>query len=136
MVLSGDKTLIVGFQRLRLAGLQTSAGGAARRGHGSRGRAPGRQHLCGDVGAFLEMCESSRDEPRDDSGVYGAGWDCRVLVASIAGDAAISPDCRVARQRQRRCEPLGKRGGERSEENTSELQSLMRISYAVSCLQK
>src|SRR3546814_2525196 len=33
-------------------------------------------------------------------------------------------------------EPLLKRGGGRSEEHTSELQSLMRISYAVFCLKK
>src|SRR3546814_10443773 len=31
---------------------------------------------------------------------------------------------------------LGKRRGDRSEEHTSELQSLMRISYAVFCLKK
>src|SRR3546814_8490321 len=31
---------------------------------------------------------------------------------------------------------LGDRGGERSEEHTSELQSLMRTSYAVFCLKK
>src|SRR3546814_6363876 len=30
----------------------------------------------------------------------------------------------------------GQRGGQRSEEHTSELQSLMRISYAVFCLKK
>src|SRR3546814_3654988 len=32
--------------------------------------------------------------------------------------------------------PAGQEGGERSEEHTSELQSLMRISYAVFCLKK
>src|SRR3546814_3500292 len=32
--------------------------------------------------------------------------------------------------------PTGPRGGGRSEEHTSELQSLMRISYAVFCLKK
>src|SRR3546814_3287443 len=32
--------------------------------------------------------------------------------------------------------PLGERGLQRSEEHTSELQSLMRISYAVFCLKK
>src|SRR3546814_3711536 len=31
---------------------------------------------------------------------------------------------------------VGKNGGDRSEEHTSELQSLMRISYAVFCLKK
>src|SRR3546814_10373473 len=33
-------------------------------------------------------------------------------------------------------QPLGERLGKRSEEHTSELQSLMRISYAVFCLKK
>src|SRR3546814_7680798 len=32
--------------------------------------------------------------------------------------------------------PINRRPGERSEEHTSELQSLMRISYAVFCLKK
>src|SRR3546814_2184039 len=34
------------------------------------------------------------------------------------------------------CDPAQFLGGERSEEHTSELQSLMRISYAVFCLKK
>src|SRR3546814_4994190 len=34
------------------------------------------------------------------------------------------------------CPPRGLRKGKRSEEHTSELQSLMRISYAVFCLKK
>src|SRR3546814_1408975 len=38
---------------------------------------------------------------------------------------------------RRRCRQATRRGGqERSEEHTSELQSLMRISYAVLCLKK
>src|SRR3546814_9184862 len=41
------------------------------------------------------------------------------------------PDARAPHQRQRRREGAG-----RSEEHTSELQSLMRISYAVFCLKK
>src|SRR3546814_7018585 len=36
----------------------------------------------------------------------------------------------------RRDEPEAGRGAERSEEHTSELQSLMRLSYAVFCLKK
>src|SRR3546814_3806341 len=43
-------------------------------------------------------------------------------------DAAAIADCRAANS------PEGT--GERSEEHTSELQSLMRISYAVFCLKK
>src|SRR3546814_5185303 len=42
----------------------------------------------------------------------------------------------LLRRRDRREHDEGAEGGERSEEHTSELQSLMRISYAVFCLQK
>src|SRR3546814_3138405 len=42
----------------------------------------------------------------------------------------------VGRQAGRRAPPLADPGGVRSEEHTSELQSLMRISYAVFCLKK
>src|SRR3546814_6684446 len=42
-----------------------------------------------------------------------------------------------ARRPRPPCDPLRRcLGGERSEEHTSELQSLMRISYAVFCLKK
>src|SRR3546814_8612912 len=34
------------------------------------------------------------------------------------------------------CSEIAMQGGDRSEEHTSELQSLMRISYAASCLKK
>src|SRR3546814_20757310 len=37
---------------------------------------------------------------------------------------------------KKRCSPLNRPGRTRSEEHTSELQSLMRISYAVFCLKK
>src|SRR3546814_6480906 len=44
--------------------------------------------------------------------------------------------CAEQFERPRRPPPFGKRGAFRSEEQTSELQSLMRISYAVYCLIK
>src|SRR3546814_4319117 len=43
----------------------------------------------------------------------------------VAGDRQFSPGCKG-----------GEAGARRSEEHTSELQSLMRISYAVFCLKK
>src|SRR3546814_4428280 len=46
-----------------------------------------------------------------------------------------SGSCRAFRQR-RRYGPVGEQQASRSEEHTSELQSLMRISYAVFCLKK
>src|SRR3546814_5075794 len=49
------------------------------------------------------------------------------------GDAAATPPWRRGRRCPRRSQG---HGGGRSEEHTSELQSLMRISYAVFCLKK
>src|SRR3546814_3957759 len=51
--------------------------------------------------------------------------------ASVASAAA-----RLADQKRPIGLPSGPRSGTRSEEHTSELQSLMRISYAVFCLKK
>src|SRR3546814_1549359 len=48
------------------------------------------------------------------------------------GGGGLRQDGKAARPRLSR----GPGGGERSEEHTSELQSLMRISYAVFCLKK
>src|SRR3546814_8070303 len=55
--------------------------------------------------------------------------------ARQAGDAGLGRD--IGRVARRRAQSLG-RGDvdDRSEEHTSELQSLMRISYAVFCLKK
>src|SRR3546814_6816632 len=50
-------------------------------------------------------------------------------LIALAGDC-LAGDCSGWAQ------PLGAAGGARSEEHTSELQSLMRISYAVFCLIK
>src|SRR3546814_4283436 len=44
--------------------------------------------------------------------------------------------CRVSIYAARPGVIIGKKGADRSEEHTSELQSLMRISYAVFCLKK
>src|SRR3546814_4186570 len=49
--------------------------------------------------------------------------------------AGLCPSSRRARRLHRR-RPGNRSGGVRSEEHTSELQSLMRISYAVFCLKK
>src|SRR3546814_1720348 len=56
------------------------------------------------------------------------------LVTGVRHLGLAKPEpfcCRCARQERERL-----RYGERSEEHTSELQSLMRISYAVFCLKK
>src|SRR3546814_6279977 len=65
--------------------------------------------------------------------------------ARLAGDAGAALGAAATRRAARRNLPargralyglLSLRGMERSEEHTSELQSLMRISYAVFCLKK
>src|SRR3546814_3414590 len=53
-----------------------------------------------------------------------------------AGAAATGPEAADSPHRLQLVEHAGDRGRERSEEHTSELQSLMRISYAVFCLKK
>src|SRR3546814_1621422 len=53
------------------------------------------------------------------------------LAAEVQGPASAHPD-----QVRGHARPGRDHGAGRSEENTSELQSLMRISYAVFCLQK
>src|SRR3546814_7392277 len=63
--------------------------------------------------------------------------DTRGMVRGHRGRIRI--DCKVWRQVMARATgplPAGCRGLARSEEHTSELQSLMRISYAVFCLKK
>src|SRR3546814_9255358 len=71
----------------------------------------------------------------DDRGAdNAAAIDALVILACVAGDT----DC----DRRRSVRPVGETRGTvvgdltRSEEHTSELQSLMRISYAVFCLKK
>src|SRR3546814_4549508 len=54
-------------------------------------------------------------------------------AAPGAGDCAIGLSCRAANSARRHCAAPG---FNRSEEHTSELQSLMRISYAVFCLKQ
>src|SRR3546814_5485441 len=60
-----------------------------------------------------------------------------VGLAGIAGVERLSPDEENALTRVPACAAFQRRKArERSEEHTSELQSLMRISYAVFCLKK
>src|SRR3546814_3654777 len=70
------------------------------------------------------------------------GTGCRAGVAGQAGRTASGRgDRRVAQDARQGGAAgtgvaAGARAGDRSEEHTSELQSLMRISYAVFCLKK
>src|SRR3546814_4742066 len=63
----------------------------------------------------------------------------RVLLADHAHGAAGAGRAVLAQRRRARWQPVERAGHgarPRSEEHTSELQSLMRISYAVFCLKK
>src|SRR3546814_3310916 len=62
-------------------------------------------------------------------GVFAIGEPSNFLCQSAAATDAIE-------LRHAGCPASGKRAPYRSEEHTSELQSLMRISYAVFCLKK
>src|SRR3546814_5088734 len=93
-----------------------------------RGRAPqGRRHAGRGEGRACALARSGRDRGGFRGGVMGAA--IAALVAMIAiGSGAATPPGPVAVNRSA--------AGSRSEEHTSELQSLMRISYAVFCLKK
>src|SRR3546814_4405804 len=65
--------------------------------------------------------------------VAGIGLVRPTVTATVMGDHAITP----GQEEQHLVVPvIGTERPTRSEEHTSELQSLMRISYAVFCLQK
>src|SRR3546814_6916657 len=73
----------------------------------------------------------SADRHRARRGGRGAGGESRGRGTSGRGGT-----CAVVPRPARRRRYSGRNGGDRSEEHTSELQSLMRISYAVFCLKK
>src|SRR3546814_9438941 len=64
--------------------------------------------------------------------------DCwRALIWSCSSSFMLTPSGRpLTRRKEGRDKEWNKQKAARSEEHTSELQSLMRISYAVFCLQK
>src|SRR3546814_14378991 len=58
------------------------------------------------------------------------------LRLAVSAHGAINHDASIVEQGERRLDRVKGLPPRRSEEHTSELQSLMRISYAVFCLQK
>src|SRR3546814_9271765 len=83
------------------------------------------------------------DRPRVDEGTGGHSLRCDADAPLPSGRTPSSAECDRARRdahggasgdRHRNAGPRGR--DDRSEEHTSELQSLMRISYAVFCLKK
>src|SRR3546814_9254531 len=70
---------------------------------------------------------------------YRAHWQCLLAEQiDVVGDIAGGPAEITAqlRHQKRHIQDMDLVGQDRSEEHTSELQSLMRISYAVFCLKK
>src|SRR3546814_2841932 len=84
---------------------------------------------------LFRSARHSRDDHRQPGRDFGR------LLADPAGDPARLHAAAARRSHQRfgagaDLYPGGQLGADRSEEHTSELQSLMRISYAVFCLKK
>src|SRR3546814_10174457 len=108
-------------------------------------REPRRSTLTDTRCPYTTLLRSVRQGARTgDAGV--AGGHRRAFDEGCAGTAAGGPDTRCFPQRRgsARCvclQPFRRAGGaacgcDRSEEHTSELQSLIRTSYAVLCLTK
>src|SRR3546814_2978330 len=89
----------------------------------------------------IETIEDLKDEvealwkaeaPNSQSGTIGSGWGCvGVLLGSDEAREALAEAWKI---HFRTCRTEGLSVVDRSEEHTSELQSLMRRSYAVVCL--
>src|SRR3546814_4604962 len=85
-----------------------------------------------------------RDEGGDDwRGSWSMGAHVHGFAVSGGSPGVVRPDLRYRRRRSRDACGCGSRwrgrrggGGQRSEEHTSELQSLMRTSFAIFCLKK
>src|SRR3546814_6468832 len=102
---------------------RSTAAGAGRVGRKSRPRRGGmlRQSLSFGAAAMrFQPCHGG-----------GAGHS-----AFGGGTASLRPRHRIAARNRKMADDRKGRPGDRSEEHTSELQSLMRISYAVFCLKK
>src|SRR3546814_2274365 len=78
-----------------------------------------------------DLCFSAREQPPGTAFV-AVRRDAVVGIATGGSLLCSAPLCRTGSIAQ----PPGGRKPDRSEEHTSELQSLMRISYAVFCLKK
>src|SRR3546814_7156807 len=104
------------------------------RSHGLRGRGGAAPGILG-CALPAEAGQRARPEARRHEGfrrrVRGAGGSAPLALSLSKGDPAAFLSAGTAAPRCR-----GRRRWSRSEEHTSELQSLMRISYAVFCLKK
>src|SRR3546814_10715006 len=81
-------------------------------------------------------CAISSDKPCVAS-LMVAAWPPRARQSSFCKVAILETFAVIQQQRSKLCRPVRMSSPSvRSEEHTSELQSLMRISYAVFCLKK
>src|SRR3546814_15966914 len=91
--------------------------------------------LCRCVVFFLIIRRPPRSTRTDTLFPYTTLF--RSLAVECGGGLIQNQDRRIFQERARNRQPLPLSAGkQRSEEHTSELQSLMRISYAVFCLKK
>src|SRR3546814_353318 len=120
---AGEADVANGRHRLRRVVEQ--AGGERER------RRPAAAHR-EDIDAILEQ-EAAVEELRLERQPVARPQRARGAVAEVA--VLVVADLRQRRRQHVGRLPVGPRG-QRSEEHTSELQSLMRISYAVFCLKK
>src|SRR3546814_4935900 len=74
--------------------------------------------------------------PMGEAIALGAGDDCALLVPVAGEQLAVTTDTLISGRHFPVETAAADIGWKRSEEHTSELQSLMRISYAVFCLKK
>src|SRR3546814_9550505 len=85
-----------------------------------------------NAGAAAWRCGSEAIEATTVDGSVEAGFDRSALAASWSAGRSSG----AASWMPAMCDWVATQTGRRSEEHTSELQSLMRISYAVFCLKK
>src|SRR3546814_10166576 len=89
--------------------------------------------LCGRWHVFIQCV--GHDQP--DHNDIGTDALLAILRSNVAGHVEKTRlGCAIGRIIEIAVQPLARTSEDRSEEHTSELQSLMRISYAVFCLKK
>src|SRR3546814_5737448 len=87
-----------------------------------------------DLGAGRHRTSNNEPRPAPRSSADAIAGDDAAIAAGDPAARAVEPRDRGVHRRGDREEPAARIG--RSEEHTSELQSLMRISYAVFCLKQ
>src|SRR3546814_6280973 len=109
---------------------------------------PGRSLSCVDVASLLRWCANALGSVLAGSPGMSRScvdvasprrWCANALGSGLAGSPGMSRSCVDVASPRRWCANAlgsGLAGSPRSEEHTSELQSLMRISYAVFCFKK